>query len=187
MWINSDGLTIKFGTEEAAVARGGTYSQDDQGRHVIEFTIDWRDLLSATANVLGNVATVAQPITGSEGVIVPRGFIPEFMETTALVAFTSSGTIGSATMEIGLTRASDRSTVLNAAAFTTTGFVGGVWDATNENVLVKTGTTGAGSQYGVAVTEKGLVAVRNSAHATHPLTAGVLKCRLVGRYGLTAL
>jgi hypothetical protein len=184
VWQNGDGLTVKFGTEEAATARGGHYSEGDQGRHVIEFLIDWKDLLSATAAILGSVATVADPATGSIGVVVPKGFIPEFMETTAVTAFTSSGTIGSATMEIGLIKASDRTTALNADAFTTTGFVGGVWDATNENVLVKVGTTGAGDQYGIALTEAGLIAVRNSAHGSHPLTAGRLKCRLVGRYGL---
>ena len=184
VWQNGDGLTVKFGTEEAATARGGHYSEGDQGRHVIEFLIDWKDLLSATASILGSVASVADPKVGSQGVAIPKGFIPEFMETTAVSAFTSSGTIGSATMEIGLIQADDRVTALNADAFTTTAFVGGVWDAVNENTLVKTGVTGAGDQYGVAVTANGLIAVRNSAHATHPLTAGRLKCRLVGRYGL---
>jgi hypothetical protein len=187
MWVNNDGLTVKFGTEEAASARGGHYALEDQGRHVIDFTIDWKDALSATAAILGSVATVANPRTGSQGVAIPAGFIPEFMETTALTAFTSSGTIGSSTLEIGLINASDRTTALNADAFTTTAFVGSVFDATNENVLVKTGTTGAGDQYGIAVTANGLIAVRNSAHATHPFTAGVLKCRLVGRYGLNAV
>lgn len=184
MWVNSDGLTVKFGTEEAATARGGHYGTDDQGRHVIEFLIDWKDLLSATAAILGSVATVADPKTGSQGVRVPKGFIPEFMETTAVTAFTSSGTIGTADIEIGLIQADDRSTALNADAFTTTSFVGGVFDATSENTLVKVGTTGAGDQYGIAVTANGLVAVRNSGHASHPYTAGRLKCRLVGRYGL---
>jgi hypothetical protein len=184
VWNNLDGLTVKFGLEEAATARGGHYGTDDQGRHVIEFTIDWKDLLSATAAILGSVATVADPRIGSQGVAIPKGFIPEFMETTATTAFTSSGTIGSATLEIGTIKASDRTTALNSDAFTTTAFVGSVFDATNENVLVKTGATGAGDQYGIAVTENGLIAVRNSAHATHPLTAGVLRCRIVGRYGL---
>lgn len=184
MWTNSDGLTIKFGTEEAATSRGGHYGTDDQGRHVIEFLIDWKDVLSATPAVLGSVATVADPQTGSFGVVVPKGFIPEFLETTAVTAFTSSGTIGSATMVIGTKKASDRSTELDHDGFTTTSFVGGVFDATSENTLVKVGTTGAGDDYGVAMTENGVIAVSNSAHASHPYTAGRLKCRLVGRYGL---
>lgn len=182
MWTNSDGLTVKFGTEEAATSRGGHYGTDDQGRHVIEFDISWQDLLSATAAILGSVATDEDPYTGSQGVAIPKGFIPEFMETTAIEAFTSSGTIGSATLEIGLIAADDRSSAVDADAFTSTSFVGSSWDAIGENVLMKVGTTGAGSQWGVAVAENSLIAVRNSAHATHPLTAGILRCRLVGRY-----
>ena len=185
-WMNSDGLFVKFGKEEAAIGRGGTIAEGDQGRRVITFTIDWKDVLSATAAVLGSVGTTANPQTGSMGVWVPEGFIPEQMETTALVAFTSSGTIGSSTLVIGLKKASDRSTDLNADGLTTTAFVGSLFDATNENQVVKTGSTGCGDQYGIALTENAVISVSNSAHASHPYTAGVLRCRLMGRYGLSA-
>lgn len=186
-WMNSDGLYQKFGTEEAASARGGQYAGTDQGRHVIEFVIDWKDALSATASVLGSVATVANPQTGSFGVLVPEGFVPEFMETVTAVAFTSSGTIGTADLEIGLKKASDRSTVYDADAFTTTSFVGSVFDAANETTIIKSGATGIGSAFGAALTENAVVTVRNSGHASHPFTAGVLKCRLVGRNGLASV
>ena len=183
-WMNGDGLFVKFGTEEAATSRGGHYATDDQGRHVIEFVIDWKDCLSATAAVLGSVATVANPLTGSFGVLVPEGFVPEFMEAVTAVAWTSSGTIGTADLEIGLKKASDRSTVYDADAFTTTSFVGGVFDAANETTLIKSGATGVGSAFGIALTENAVITVRNSGHASHPYTAGVLRCRLVGRYPL---
>lgn len=184
-WINNDALRVKFGTEEAASARGGQHALTDQGRHVIEFTIDWRDLLSATATILGGTATTANPLAGSR-VFIPKGFIPEQMETTALVAFTSSGTIGTSTMVIGTNKQSDE-TALNNDAFTATTFVGGVFDAVNENVVVKTGVTGAGDGYGIATTENSVVSVANSQHGAHPFTAGVLKCRLIGRYGLASV
>jgi hypothetical protein len=186
-WTNSDTLYVKFGNEESASARGGEYATTDQGRHVIEFTIDWKDVQSTSAVILGGVATVANPQIGSYGVQIPEGFIPEQMETTALVAFTSSGTIGTSTMVIGTVKASDRTTALNLDAFTTTAFVGSVFDATNENVVVKTGVTGVGDGYGIASTENGLVVVANSQHASHPYTAGVLKCRLIGRFGLASV
>lgn len=186
-WTNSDGLYVRFGSEEAAIARGGEFKTTDQGRHVIEFTIDWKDCLSATAAILGSVATVAAPQTGTFGVLVPAGFVPEFMETVTAVAWTSSGTIGSADLEIGLKKASDRSTVYDADAFTTTSFVGSVFDAANETTIIKSGATGIGSAFGIALTENALVTVRNSAHASHPYTAGVLKCRLVGRYSLAGV
>lgn len=186
-WMNSDGLYVKFSKEEAAGARGGQYAETDQGRHVVDFTIDWKDCLSATAAILGSVATVAEPITGARGIVLPAGFIPEFLETVTAVAWTSSGTIGTADLEIGLKKASDRSTVYDADAFTTTSFVGGVFDAANETTLVKSGTTGVGSAFGIALTEDAVITVRNSGHASHPYTAGVLKCRLVGRFGLASV
>lgn len=186
-WLNSDGLFVKIGIEEGVSGRGGEYATPDQGRHVIEFTIDWKDCLSATAALLGSVATTANPVVGTFGVLVPEGFIPEEMETTAVVAWTSSGTIGTADLEIGLKKASDRSTVYDADAFTTTSFVGGVFDAADEKVIVKIGATGVGSAYGIALTENALVTVRNSGHASHPYTAGVLKCRLIGRFGLASV
>lgn len=186
-WLNSDTLYTKFGTEEAASNRGGEFATPDQGRHVIDFTIDWKDVQSTAAVILGAVGTVANPQTGSGGVLIPEGFIPEQMETTALVAFTSSGTIGTSTMVIGTCKASDRATALNLDAFTAAAFVGSLFDATNENQVVKTGSTGAGDGYGIAGTENGLVVVANSQHASHPYTAGVLKCRLIGRYGLASV
>lgn len=184
-WMNSDALYVKFGTEEAATARGGEFATTDQGRHVIEFTIDWKDAQSTSNLALGSVATTANPLTGSR-VRVPTGFIPEFLEATATTAFTSSGTIGTSTMVIGYLKASDE-TALDVDILTTTGFVGSVFDAANENTLVKVGVTGAGAGYGVANTENAVICVANSQHASHPYTAGVLKCRLVGRFGLNSI
>ena len=187
-WMNPDGLYVKFGTEEAAHSRGGEFAALDKGRHVIEFIIDWKDVLSATAAVLGSVATVAYPQTGTVGIIVPEGFIPEVLEVLPVVAFTSSGTIGSSTLVIGTKKLSDRSTELDHDGLTTTSFVASVLDATAEGpTLVKVGTTGAGDDYGVAMTENGVISVSNSAHASHPYTAGVAKCRLIGRFGLATV
>ncbi len=184
-WMNSDALLVKIGTEEAASARGGEFATTDQGRHVIEFTIDWKDAQSTSNLALGSVATTANPLTGSR-VRIPECFIPEFLETTAVVAFTSSGTIGTSTMVIGYLKASDE-TALDVDILTTTSFVGSVYDATNEKVLVQVAATGAGVGYGVANTENAVICVANSQHASHPYTAGVLKCRLVGRYGLASI
>ena len=187
-WTNSDGLYVKFGTEESANARGGEWAHMDQGRHLIHFTIDWKDVQSATHSILGSVATTANPQTGSFGVLVPEGFIPEFLEVTPVVALTSSGAIGSADITIGTKKASDRSTEYDHDGLATTSFVCGVLDATAEGpTRIKVGTTGAGDDYGVAYTENAVITVANSGHASHPLTAGVLKCVLAGRYGLASV
>lgn len=188
-WMNADGLHVKFGTEEAAAIRGGEFGTPHLGMHVIDFIIDWKDALSATASILGSVATVANPLTGSAGVLLPEGFIPEVLLIRAVEAFTSSGTIGSSTLVIGGIKASDRSTAYDVDGLTTTSFVLGVLDATSEGPAttneIKVGATGAGDDFGVAYTEAAYVCVANSAHASHPLTAGVAHCRLMGRYGLS--
>jgi hypothetical protein len=188
-WVNSDNLYVKFGREEAAVARGGEFGTADQGRHVIEFKINARDVQSATDSILGSLATIAAPTTGSYGVVVPEGFIPEFLEVTTAIAFTSTGTIGTSTMLIGTIKASDRVTELDFNGLATASFVGSVFDATAEGpTIIKVGTTGAGDDYGVAFAETGLISVSNSQHASHPYVTtdpcGELRCRLVGRFGL---
>jgi hypothetical protein len=186
--MNSDGLHVKFGAEEAAHGRGGEFAALDNGRHVIEFTIDWKDALSATNAILGSAATVAYPQTGSKGVVIPEGFIPEFLEVTPVVAFTSSGTIGSATLVIGSKKLSDRSTEFDHDGLATTSFAASVLDATAEGpTVIKVGTTGAGDDYGVAYTENVVISCSNSQHGSHPYTAGVAKCRLVGRFGLATV
>lgn len=183
-WLNPDGLFIKYGKEEAAVARGGEFGALDMGRHVIEFLIDYRDAQSTSSVIIGDNATGYA--TGTPGILVPAGFIPEELVLTATTAFTSSGTIGTSTLVLGTVKASDRSTAYDIDDFTTTSFVMGVLDATSEDVIVNIGTTGAGDGYGVAYTEAAYICAANSQHASHPLTAGVARARLIGRFGLNA-
>lgn len=175
IWVNGDGLTVKFPGAKGDVVKGGSYANTTDGNHVTEFVIDYTDLLSATAAILGSADAATD---GGLGVWLPEGAFIEEVETIALAAFTSSGTIGSATLEIGLVKASDRSTALDADALTTTSFVGGAFDAVGEKTVIRVGSTGAGSSIGVALTENGIIAVRNSAHGSHPYTAGKLLVRV---------
>jgi hypothetical protein len=184
-WMNGDGLFVKYGREEAAVARGGEYGTPDMGRHVIEFIVDYRDAQSTSSVIIGANATAYA--TGTPGVLIPAGFIPEELVLTATTAFTSSGTIGTSTLVLGSVKASDRSTAYDVDGLTTTSFVLGVLDATSEDVIVNVGTTGAGDDFGVAYTEAVYICAANSQHASHPLTAGVARCRLIGRYGLSVV
>ena len=175
-WMNSDGLFVKFGAEESAVWRGGEVSNTE--RHEVEYVVDWLDLLSATATVLGSVKTASDSMAGTFGVVFPDGARIERAETIVITPFTSSGTIGSATMVMGLNLASDRTTALDLDGFTTTAFVGSLWDAAGETQSIIPGSTGAGSLFGTTLTANGVVVVANSAHATHPLTAGKLKVKV---------
>lgn len=168
-WFNNDGLYIRYGTEESALARGGEIETDDT--HEVIFDIDYTDALSATTAIIGASA-------GSYGIVVPEGARIEALETVVTTAFTSSGTIGSATMVIGLKKDSDLSTELDHDGLTTSSFVAGVLDAAGERVYIVPGVTGAGALIGTTLSESGVLCVANSAHASHPYTAGKVRCRL---------
>src|SRR3990167_8296456 len=50
-WLNGDGLFIKYGTTEGAVGKGGQIS--DMGPYrILEFTVRYADVASATATIL---------------------------------------------------------------------------------------------------------------------------------------
>lgn len=174
-WMNSDGLFVKFGKEEAALARGGEISSAEL--HEIEAIVDWTDAVSATYTILGAVAT----LTGngnSLGVVVPEGARIEAIETVVLTAFTSSGTIGTSTFSVGLKKLSDRSTELDHDGFLTASFTGGSLDAAGERVYVVPGVTGAGALIGTTISENGILVVANTQHAGHPFTAGKVRVRI---------
>jgi hypothetical protein len=182
IWQNADGLSVRFGRDEASLIPGKEIGALDSGRHVIEFVIEYTDAQSATAAILGTDTDGSWAPGGTVGIIVPEGAVIEEIELRAQTAFTSSGTIGSSTLVIGTKKLSDRSTELDHDGITTTSFVMGVLDATAETVVVRPGVTGAGDDYGVAFTEPGVIVVANSAHASHPFTAGKARCRLFYRF-----
>ncbi len=173
-WTNGDGLVVKFGSDEADKVLGGEVKSFGD-IHVTQFDINWDDLLSATYSVLGSVGAAQD---GAYGIMVPKGARIKAIECVATAAFTSSGTIGSATLGIGLKKWSDLSTELDHDGFTTASFVGGVFDAVGERTYVTVGVTGAGALIGTSLSENGVICVANTAHASHPYTAGKLRCRL---------
>lgn len=174
-WLNSDGLAVKFGTDQADIARGGVILEGS--KHCVEFDLLYTDCLSATASVVGS-APANGVYDGSYGIMIPKN--ARILGTNILVtkAWTSSGTIGSSTLVLGLKKWSDFSTALDEDAFTATGFVGSRLDAVGERTYVEIGTTGVGSGVGTTISENGVVCVANSAHASHPYTAGTARIRI---------
>lgn len=169
-WLNGDGLFVKFGKEEGATNRGGAISKSD--KNVIEFDLVYTDATSATPAIVAGSG-------GSQGVIVPKNVRIEAVEILVTTPFTSSGTIGTSTLVLGLDRSTDRTTDLDADAFTTTSFVGGALDAAGERTYLVPGVTGAGSAIGGTITTfNGVVVASNSQHASHPFTAGAAKVRI---------
>ena len=171
-WMNSDGLYVKFSKEEGDSALGGAV-RTSGGVHFIEVDIPYTELLSATNAIVGSVGK-----PGALGVLVPEGARIQAVETLVTTAFTSSGTIGSSTLVLGLKKLSDRSTELDHDGFLTTSYVGSKLDAVGERNYQEVGTTGSGALIGTTITENGVLSASNSAHATHPYTAGELKVRI---------
>jgi len=168
--VNADGLLVRYGSSEAVVAKGGAKPLIN-GAHEVEFDLAYTDILSATAGIPGSDAF---------GVVIPKGARIEEVETVVTTAFTSSGTIGSSTLVLGLKKASDRSTDLSTTALTAataTGTVLGLATVGSKTVI-RVGSTGVGAYVGTTISENGVVAVANSAHATNPFTAGALKVRV---------
>jgi hypothetical protein len=168
IWKNNDGLLVRFGIDEADLARGGevkTFGQEIKN----VFSVRSTDLLSATNSILGSAVASSD---GSLGVLVPKGLRILAAEVVVKTAFTSSGTIGSSTMLLGLIKAVDRTTELDFDGFLTAAFVGSKLDAVGERNFQEVGTTGSGALIGTTLAENGYISVSNSQHATHPYTAG---------------
>lgn len=170
-WLNADGLYIRYGADEADVAQGGA-EPSINGAHEVEFDLSYTDFDSATASLPHN--------SDSFGIVIPKGARIEEVETLVTTAFTTSGTIGSSTFVLGLKKASDRSTELDHDGFLTTSATGTVLGlgTVGSKTTVKVGSTGAGALIGTTISENGVIAVSNSAHASHPHTAGAIKVRV---------
>jgi len=174
-WLNADGLYVKFSVEEADVAAGGAFNVDGATKE-IEVDIPYTEMASATAAIVGSVGN-----PGARGVQLPKGALIEKVTFIVTTAFTSSGTIGSATVLLGTKEASDRSTEADHDGLSTTAATGtalGLATAGSVTELVQ-GSTGHGADVGgAALTENQILVAANSAHASHPFTAGELKVRI---------
>lgn len=178
-WTNADGLIVKLGKEESAKNASGEFKTFGASR-VTEFVIDYTDMLSATAACIGDAAT--SPWAGSLGASLPQGARIEEVETVVETAFTSSGTIGSATVVLGL-KDLDRTTDEDADGFTTasaTGTALGLATVGTKTVIRK-GSTGAGAFLGANLPDAGYLCVANSTHGSNPFTAGRLIVRISWR------
>lgn len=173
-WINSDGLAVKLGADEGDPAKGGDVRTSND-IHVTQFDISYTDALSATYAVLGSASTSTD---GAYGVMIPKNARIKAIEVLVTAAFTSSGTIGSSTLGLGFKKQSDFSTELDHDGLLTASFVGGRLDAVGERTYVEIGSTGAGALIGTSLSENGVICLANTAHASHPYTAGSARIRV---------
>jgi hypothetical protein len=168
-WVNSDGLIVKFGADEGHQVLGG-HLQPFNDLHSMEIKIPYTEMASATYAIIGSVGSTTK---GALGVVLPEGARIHSLSVFVETAFTSSGTIGSSVFSLGLKKMSDQSTELDHDGLLTTSFVGSALDAAGEFTEVKVGSTGAGALIGTTLAEDGVLVGANTAHATHPFTAGV--------------
>lgn len=170
-WTNSDGLYIRYGLDEGEAAVGGQYNTNGS-LHEVEVVLPYTDFDSATPSLPHS--------TDSFGTMLPKGARIEEIETVVETAFTSSGTIGSSTFSVGLKKASDRSTELDHDGLTTASATGTALGlaTVGTKTIVKVGSTGAGALLGTTLAENGVLVFANTAHASHPHTAGKVRVRI---------
>ena len=185
-WINNDGLYIKYGAEEVAIARGGEYVE--AGRDVvIEFAINGSDTRTLTSSLGATSVGILGELgneSGAFGVVIPKGLrITEVMTFVETPFTASAGTVAAGSIVIGLKR-EDRSTELDHDGLLTsafTGTVGGLATAGSTNV-VRVGSTGAGALVGTTLANDGVVTVSNNTQGTNTYNAGRLIVRVLGYY-----
>lgn len=159
-WKNSDGLYIKFGTDQGVSAHdAGEYTTYGPER-TVEVVCDLT-LLTATETILNDV------------VVIPAGSFITKVETIAIVG-AATGTA----IDVGLIKSSDRSTEINydgllAASPTANMNSAGERAVFKIGATEPTGLTGTGALIGTATAYAGMIsASRTDATA---FTAGTIR------------
>lgn len=162
-WSNSDGLYIKFGTDEATLTKAGEYNVLGP-LHTVELTIDALTALTTTAVIQSDTA------------IIPDSARIEEVEVVVETAATSGG---AATLDIGLVR-TDRTTAYDDDGLVVALALTSI-DAAGEKTVLRVGSTGAGALIGTTLANPGLLVASYNAAA---YTAGKVIIRV--RYYLVA-
>lgn len=159
-WVNSDGLVVQFGTDEAVLAKAGEYPDVVGSSRVVEVKV--------TATGLA-----ATPTLLDEYVSIPKNARIEKVEVVTETAVTSGG---SAVLNFGL-RALDRTTAIDedgiVAALPIASF-----NAVGETVLLTAGVTYGGALLGTTISQAGLL---YADYDTAAFTTGVFTIRVFFR------
>lgn len=159
-YTDVSGLYNKYGLEQTVPMTGGEIRKDGDTRE-IDFKITLTDL--TTSDVI---------VSGTDNIVFPAGFRVEEVEVINETAATSGG---SATLDIGLVRTSDRTTAIDADGILVTAPIAD-WNAAGETKTYRVGTTGAGALFGAS---SGSYAGHFTAkYGTAAFTAGVITVRV---------
>ena len=155
-WYNSDGLYVKFGTEEGAVGAVGEYTTRGSTRQS-EITLDLTTLTSS--DVILDYSS-----------IIPKDAFIEAVEIETKVSATSGG---SATLSVGLYK-TDTTTAISATALVSALAVATIGNAGTRTTLTL-GSTGAGAKIGAT---PGFPALISAKYGTAAFTAGKVAIRV---------
>lgn len=156
-WTNSDGLYVKFGTEEATVGTAGEHSVMIGPEHVHEVVI--------TLTGLGTAAAIQDQHT-----VVPSGARITKIKVINEVLATSGG---SATLNVGLQRL-DRSTELDYDGFLAAAPLAD-YNAAGETKEYIIGVTGVGALVGTSLAYPGYI---TADYDTAAYTAGKVRVQI---------
>lgn len=155
-WTNSDGLIVKFGTEEGDSGKAGTYRTHGP-LQITEVEITLTGLGTATA-------------IQDQHTVIPSGARIEKVEVVAKTAATSGG---SAVLNVGLIRL-DRTTAIDEDGLVAALALSTINASGELNTLIP-GGTGAGALVGTTLANPGVLAAD---YDTAAFTAGVVVVRV---------
>jgi hypothetical protein len=163
-WSNSDGLYIKFGTDEVTVTDGGELKAFG-ALHEVELEIDLDDLSTSANTFLSDTVTI------------PNG---ARIEKVVVIVETAATSGGSATLDIGLidqdrTTAFDDDGLVAALALAEMSDAGAVIEFMNGADSTPAGESGDGALVGTTLSNTGLVIASAN---TAVFTGGHLKVRI---------
>lgn len=167
VWYN-DGMHKKFGSDEATLATGGSFSTSGS-KHQIELKVKGTDVTSTAGTIPGRSV-------GMTGISIPAGVMLADVELFAERAVTSAG--GTATLSVGLKKQDDTELdydgllaavdIDNATDGTGLGTIG-------NRVFYTQGSTGNGALLGTVTTAAGYLCLN---YGTEALTGGVITIKV---------
>ena len=154
-WINTDGLRVRFGTEEAEVTRGGELPSAGTSREVT---------FNLTLTTLGSGSAL---VPDTMGVFIPSGARIFEIEVLNETAATSGG---SATLNLGLNRL-DTTTAIDVDGLLVTAPLAD-FNLAGETKVYTIGVTGVGALVGTTLANPGVLVAD---YDTAAFTAGELR------------
>ena len=168
IWVNSDGLRIKFGAAEGVLGESGEYMVNSS-THLTEYDIVYTDVAQGLTTT--NVFILDYDTVFPDTAIIDK---VEFVTGTAWATDTS--------IEFGFVKRSDFTTIVDADGLLDA-FVVGARDAAGETTTVLPGGTYAGALMGVQ-TGIGFDSVLSTHWLGAAPTAGTGKLRIFWRYAV---